>query len=145
MTLQDLYNAVKSDLGLDKTELDTESLRIPQLHNKYLIMFHDERLRLTAFKTSYSKLYKDKWEYYTGKMSEERLKELAWEPFDLKILRQDVEIYLQSDSQLLELKGKLSIQEEKVDYLSSVLKGITNRQFHIRDAITWRKFLDGSM
>lgn len=145
MTLQDLYNAVKSDLGLDKTELDKESLRIPQLHNKYLIMFHDERLRLTAFKTSYSKLYKDKWEYYTGKMSEERLKELAWEPFDLKILRQDVEIYLQSDNELLELKGKLSIQEEKVDYLSSILKGITNRQFHIRDAITWRKFLDGSM
>jgi hypothetical protein len=90
-------------------------------------------------------MFKLKWEYYCGKLSEDQLKELGWEPFDLKILRQDVDIYLDADKDLIELKNKMSIQEEKVDYLSSILKGITNRQFHIRDAISWRKFLNGSI
>jgi hypothetical protein len=73
------------------------------------------------------------------------LKELGWEPFDLKILRQDVDIYLEADKDLVELKNKMTMQEEKVEYLNSVLKGIMNRQFHIRDAIAWRKFMNGSI
>jgi hypothetical protein len=145
MTLNEITEMVKTDIKFDSAQLDTESLKIPQIHNKYLNIFHEEKLRYQAFKTNYSRLFKTKWEYYTGKMSQEQLKELGWEPFDLKILRQDVDIYLDSDSQLLELKNKISIQEEKVDYLNSILKGITNRQFHIRDAIAWRKFLSGSI
>lgn len=144
MTLNEIIEQAKQDLKFDDTELDQESLRIPQLHNKYLNFYHEEKLRYQGYKTNYSKLFKLKWEYYTGKLSEDQLKELGWEPFDLKILRQDVDIYLDADKDLVELKNKMSIQEEKVEYLSSVLKGIMNRQFHIRDAIAWRKFLNGT-
>jgi hypothetical protein len=144
MTLNELIEQAKQDLKFDDTELDQESLRIPQLHNKYLNFYHEEKLRYQGYKTNYSKLFKLKWEYYTGKLSEDQLKELGWEPFDLKILRQDVDIYLESDKELIELKSKMSIQEEKVEYLNSIVKGITNRQFHIRDAIAWRKFLNGT-
>ena len=144
MTLNELIEQAKQDLKFDDTELDQESLRIPQLHNKYLNFYHEEKLRYQGYKTNYSKMFKLKWEYYTGKLSEDQLKELGWEPFDLKILRQDVDIYLESDKELIELKSKMSIQEEKVEYLNSIVKGITNRQFHIRDAIAWRKFLNGT-
>lgn len=144
MTLNELIEQAKQDLKFDDTELDQESLRIPQLHNKYLNFYHEEKLRYQGYKTNYSKLFRLKWEYYTGKLSEDQLKELGWEPFDLKILRQDVDIYLESDKELIELKSKMSIQEEKVEYLNSIVKGITNRQFHIRDAIAWRKFLNGT-
>lgn len=144
MTLSEIIEQAKQDLKFDDTELDQESLRIPQLHNKYLNFYHEEKLRFQGYKTNYSKMFKLKWEYYTGKLSEDQLKELGWEPFDLKILRQDVDIYLEADKDLIELKNKMSIQEEKVEYLSSVLKGIMNRQFHIRDAIAWRKFLNGT-
>lgn len=144
MTLNEIIEQTKQDLKFDDTELDQESLRIPQLHNKYLNFYHEEKLRFQGYKTNYSRMFKLKWEYYTGKLSEDQLKELGWEPFDLKILRQDVDIYLEADKDLIELKNKMSIQEEKVEYLSSVLKGIMNRQFHIRDAIAWRKFLNGT-
>jgi hypothetical protein len=145
MTLNELIQQAKQDMVFDDTELDKESLRIPQLHNKYLNFYHEERLRLQGYKTQYSKMFKLKWEYYTGKLSEDQLKELGWEPFDLKILRQDVDIYLEADKDLVELKNKMTMQEEKVEYLNSVLKGIMNRQFHIRDAIAWRKFMNGSI
>jgi len=145
MTLNEIIEQAKQDMSFDDTELDQESLRIPQLHNKYLNFYHEERLRLQGYKSNYSKMFKLKWEYYTGKLSEEQLKNLGWEPFDLKILRQDVDIYLEADTELVELKNKMSIQEEKVEYINSVLKGIMNRQFHIRDAIAWRKFMNGTV
>jgi len=145
MTLNDISEMLKSDMKFDSSQLDTESLRIPQLHNKYLNLYHEEKLRFHGFKTQFSKLFKLKWEYYTGKLDQEQLKELNWEPFNLKILRNDVNIYLDSDQELIELKNKMAIQEEKVDYLNSVIKGIVSRQFHIRDAIIWRKFLNGSI
>jgi hypothetical protein len=145
MKLEELRAMVKKDLTVDPTELDIASLLVPQLHSKYLNLLMDEKLILRKLKLELSALKRDKWEYYSGRMSEERLAELGWEPFDLKILRQDVDIYLDADKDLIELKNKMSIQEEKVDYLNSVIKGITNRQFHIRDAITWRKFLNGSI
>ena len=84
-----------------------------------------------------------KWEYYTGKLSEDQLKELGWEQFDLKILRQDIDLYLESDPELVALEMKLTVQKEKTDYLQSFLKELANRQYHIRDAILWRKFISG--
>jgi hypothetical protein len=35
------------------------------------------------------------------------------------------------------------MQKQKVDYLDSILKGINNRQWVIRNAIEWRKFMSG--
>ena len=70
-------------------------------------------------------------------------KELGWEQFDLKILRQDIDLYLESDPELVALEMKLTVQKEKTDYLQSFLKELANRQYHIRDAILWRKFISG--
>ena len=46
MILNELYEMVNKDLEIDKTELDTESLRTPQIHNKYLILHSKEKLKL---------------------------------------------------------------------------------------------------
>ena len=52
MNLTELRAMVSQDMVMDDTELDIESLRTPQLHNKYLNMYHDERLLLTKRKRS---------------------------------------------------------------------------------------------
>jgi hypothetical protein len=36
MNLENLKAEVKKDLTIDKTDLASESIRIPQIHNKYL-------------------------------------------------------------------------------------------------------------
>jgi hypothetical protein len=133
----------ETDLKFNETELDTESLRIPQLHGKYLNMLYDEKLVLRKWRNELSYILKLKWEYYTGKMSEEQLKELGWKPFELRILKQDVELYIESDTEVIQKKDRVFVQEEKVNYLESIIKMISNRQYHIRDAITWRKFING--
>ena len=143
MLFDEIKQMVETDLKFKDDELDTESLRIPQLHGKYLNMLYDEKLVLRKWKNELSNMIKLKWEYYTGKMSEEQLKQLGWEPFELRILKQDIELYMESDVDLVQKRDRVFVQEEKVNYLESVIKMITNRQYHIRDAITWRKFING--
>ena len=36
MNLEEIQDLVEKDLKIDDTELDIESLKTPQLHNKYL-------------------------------------------------------------------------------------------------------------
>jgi len=143
MNFDKIKEMAEKDLAIDDTELGNESTRIPQLHNKYLVIFHDERLVLRKAQADYRTLRKDKWEYYTGKMSPERLTELGWQPFQAKILRNDLDVYMDSDKDLSSLQVKIEYQQEKVDYLESVLKGISQRHWVIRNSIEWRKFTNG--
>jgi hypothetical protein len=73
MTLDELKNLVQEDLVIDKTELDVEALKTPQLHNKYLNFLLEEKLMLTKSESDLRILRKIKWLYYTGKMSVEEL------------------------------------------------------------------------
>ena len=134
---------VAQDSPIDETCLDKESLNIPKLHNKYLNILHDEKLLLHKYRVDLSKLEKIKWEYFNGKLDEETLKEKGWEPFSLRILKQDLDLYMNADEDIIIARSKYQFQQEKVDYLESIIKGLNNRQYHIRDAITWRKFISG--
>ena len=143
MNIERIREMVEVDLKMDGTELADESIRIPQLHNKYLNIFHDENLVLRKYETDYKILRRQKWEYYSGKMSEDDLKSFGWQPFYHRILRQDLDVYLESDSDLLKIQSKVELQKQKVEYIDSLLKGINGRQWIIRNAIDWKKFISG--
>lgn len=143
ISLKDIRKMVESDIQIDKTELDKESLNIPQLHNKYLCILLDEKLILKKYQSDYNILKKNKWLLYTGKMSEQQLTELGWEQFDLAILRVDVDMFLDSDIDLINLKNKIEYQKEKIEYLENIVKAISNRIWNIRAAIDWIKFTQG--
>jgi len=143
MKLEQIRSMVETDLKLNETELDTESMRIPQIHGKYLNLLFDERLMLKRHEADYSVMKRLKWEYYGGKINQEQLDELGWVQFDLKILRQDLDKYLESDTDLIEISMKVSYQKEKVSYLDSIVKSIASLQWSIRNAIEWKKFTHG--
>ena len=143
MNFDKIREMVAKDISIDKTELGDESARIPQLHNKYLNVFHDERLILHKMSADYKILRKNKWEWMTGKMSQELLDSLKWEPFQQRVMRQDLGLYLDADSHLTEQESKIALQTEKVEYLESLLKGISQRHWVIRNSIEWRKFTQG--
>ena len=140
MDLETLQNQADVDLKIDDTELDLESIRTPQLHNKYLKLFTKYSLQLKKVKDDYDGLYKFKWEYYTGKSTMEVYQA---EPFDLKVLKVDVGIYLDADTELQRLGQKKEYLNVAVVYLERVLREINNRNWNIRNAIEWKKFLHG--
>jgi hypothetical protein len=64
-------------------------------------------------------------------------------PFNLKLLKQDVDKYLKSDDELIKLDQKVTYVQSVVDYLDRTVKIISNRGFQIKNAIDWRKFTSG--
>ena len=144
MNMEELRLMVKSDLVMDKTELDIESMKTPQIHNKYLVMYSDEKLILGKLESDLNILKRDKWLYYTGKMSPEQLEDRGWDTFDLNILKTDIDKFLSADEDLIRLANRILFQKEKVNYLENVIKIINNRQWNIRAAIDWLKFTNGA-
>jgi len=143
MILEDIKKEYEKDSVIDSTELDKESLRIPQLHGKYLAFLLSEKSTFKKMTSEYSSLYKFKWEYYTGKSSPEELKARKVDPFPLKILKTDIDVYINGDEELNTLSEKIEAQKSKIDYLESVIKEINSRQWNIRNAIEWRRFTTG--
>ena len=114
MTLEELQQSVDRDFALDDTELDTESIKIPLLHNKYLQHFNKFSLLLKKAEYEHKVLKRQKWEYYTGKADPSVYKE---KPFDLKILKADVHIYMESDDELQKADQKEAYLKQVVNYL----------------------------
>ena len=140
MRFDELQKMADVDLKIDDTELDLESIRTPQVHNKYLKIYTQSCLQLKRVRDERKVLYRDKWEYYTGKSAPEVYQA---KPFDLKILKADVGIYIDADSEYQEIGQKEAYLEKMVDYTERVLKEINNRNWNIRNAIEWKKFLHG--
>lgn len=144
MKLTEIQEEWRKDANIDRTELGEESLRIPQLHAKYYNFYSTERLRLKSLEGEYRKLYKAKYEYYNGTMCEEDLRSWEWEPFALKILKSDISVYLEGDNDLITAQSTIDVQKEKVEFLESAIKSLTNRGFQIKSAIDWVKFTQGA-
>ena len=140
MTLEELENLADVDLKINDIELDIESLKIPQLHNKYS-KFHNQFINLLK-KAEQNRdiLIRERWEYYTGKASPSVYQA---QPFNLKILRQDVDKYIRSDSEVVKLEQKIAYLQTIVNYLEKTIRIISNRTFQIKNAIEWRKFTSG--
>jgi hypothetical protein len=143
LKLEEILALWETDSKVDAIELDKESLKIPSLHNKYLKIYTNENLLLKKMAHDFKEMERNKFEYYSGKMCEEDLDDQGWEPFDHKLLKQDIPRYLESDADLIKMLLKIDYQKEKVETVKSIMSSINGRSFYINNAITWQKFLNG--
>ena len=134
MNLETLDDMWQKDAALDDEKLDHDSLAIPKLHAKYLRLYNSFSTLRDQQELSVKQVYRDRWEYYTGKSEK---------PFHFKLLKQDVPIYLDSDEEYQKAVLKLKYYNQMVDALKTILTAINNRSFHIKNAIEFAKFLKG--
>ena len=140
MTLDELKLQVKKDLEVDDETLDKESYKNQELYAKYLDHKTNFELLLYKAKGDYKVLFRDKWEYYGGKAD---AKIYASKPFDLKVLKTDLSVYITSDEDIINAENKVGYLEVVVDYIKGVIKSVDNRGWDIKNAIEWKKFEAG--
>ncbi len=142
MKLNEILDEWKIDAVIDRSALDVESGKIPQVHSKYYNILVSERLALRRFEGDYKKLKLDKWEFYTqGSFKGD---DRGWKlPASGHILMKDVPMYLDADDDLIKLKLQIDYQTEKVEALISILQQLNNKQWHIKNSIEWKKFMAG--
>jgi hypothetical protein len=144
MKLELIQQQWEEDTRLDRSELGEEALRIPKLHSKYYNIYSDERMTLRALERSFRNLKTIKYEYYNGTISQEQLNAQGWEPFQLRILKSDIPMYLESDKELQDLQARIDLQSEKVEFVESIIKTLPARGFNIKAAIDWERFKVGA-
>jgi hypothetical protein len=142
MDLEQLQQLADTELKINDTELDLESLKTPQLHNEFMKHLTKFKLMLSRSESEYNILKRNKWEYYTGKSD---ASVYAEKPFDLKILRTDIDKYLEADDELQKAKQKIDYLSTTVDFLDRTVRQISNRTFTIKNAIDWKKFTSGAI
>ena len=140
MTLEELQDQASKDLAIDDTQLDIESLSTPTLHSKYLKIYSTYALMLKKEESDYSKLHVRRWLFYTGKSDPE---EYQKENFDLKVLRQDVDKFIDADDSIIKQRQKIEYLKQICKFCEDTLKQINNRTFQIKNAIEWKKFTGG--
>lgn len=143
MKLDDIFTEWDQDSRIDRSELGDEVLRIPKLHHKYFKIFTNERLILRKYEAELKQLKLEKHEFFTmGPTEETHVK--GWKlPPQGKILRSDVNNYIEADQDVVNLTLKIGIQQEKIGLLESIIKSLTNRGFNIKAAIDFEKFKVG--
>ena len=140
MTLDELKKIVAKELPVDKDHLDTESLRNQKLYAKFIDYKTNFDFLLAKAKGEYKVLYREKWEYYGGKAD---AKVYVTKPFDLKVLKNDLHIYIESDKDIIDSENKIIYLETTTKYIDYVLKSIQSRGWDIKNAIEWKKFEAG--
>lgn len=143
MKFEDIFAAWEKDSNIDRTELADESLKIPKLHHKYYTIYVAEKASLRRLESDLKKLKLEKYEFFTLGPNEDT-KDKGWRlPARGMILRADIPMYMEGDQDIIDLSLKIGIQQEKVEFLESIIKSFQSRGFAIKNAIDFIRFTMG--
>jgi hypothetical protein len=144
MILDDIIAMWQEDVKIEETELSRESINTPILHGKYLKHYSEQRLKLRSLKLKQKQLHQLLLDYYRGDLNNpEDLANLGREPYPFKRLKQDINYYVDSDKEMVDLNVKIAYQSELVDVLEEIMKSINTRGFVIKNSIDFLRFTSG--
>lgn len=143
MTFEELQREWASDAQVDIHNLGVEALKIPKLHSKYYEYFISAKYRLAVMKNQVTELEFILEQFFAKTLTAEELNFYGLEYSDKVYLKQEIPKLVNCHRDMLDLKLKIAVQQEKVDFLKSVIGQISNRSFIIRDAIEFAKFESG--
>lgn len=143
--IRDLMSMWVEDSKLDRTDLLSELSRIDSLHAKYLNIHTTHSLLWKKAMREYH-VRKRFWSaYYGGDHNEDRewLKQHNMEPPLKKVLKGEMQEYLDATDELNNILMKKTIHEEISNYAAEVVKQIRQRSYEIKSYIDYEKFLNG--
>jgi hypothetical protein len=139
--IEKIQNMWEKDSKIDPDNLHTESLNIPSLHAKYFELYNNILLLKKKAEQQRRNIRHQKYEYYTGKADPDVYLE---NPFPKKIRDKDaLQKYMDADSSLSQSSLKVEYYDVLLNYLQDILKMIHNRNYQIKNAIDFQKFMSG--
>jgi hypothetical protein len=141
-SLEKLIEQWEKDSVIDQTDPGKEIIRTPMIHNQFNKYLALHNLATKRAILEYDRIKKLKWLYYSGKLDQEELDKLGWEPFRFT-LKSDISVYIDGDEDLIKLKTKKAYHEEAATFCVNVMKELHNRTWQLKEFIGWEKFIQG--
>ena len=144
MTLDEIQNEWEKDAEIDENYLGETTVATPKLHAKYLRLLVGVKLKHTKLQSDYNQLRKNKFRYYRGELSREELQALDWQQWQgVKPLKNEMDEFLQGDTELNTMKVRTEYLETMIYLLESILGQLKARDWQIKTAVEWKRFLAG--
>lgn len=144
MKLNELQQEWKADATIDKRDLGGESIRIPNLHAKYLSYLSSARLSARKAESEYIQQVKLKERYFNGELSREELQELNWTPYQFnRPLKSQMENLVQAEPDIVRLVDRIEYWKTIIEFLEYVMKSLHSRSYDVKNAIEWEKIKNG--
>ena len=148
MTLDDIMKMWEVDCEIDDLALDDETKKTSKLHAKYLELVNVNRLQRAKLDSHLDTFKKDKWLYYTGKMTKQDMDSRGWayDPFNggIKPLKSELSFYYDSDEDIIKVKQKIEYQKTIGNLLEEIMNNLRWRHTHVKNIIDWKKFVSGT-
>lgn len=134
----------KKDQEIDPTNVGNAALETVKITTKYLDILSKEKFRLKKMKEDHRQLEHDTREYFMKRDTKEVRERLGkTEGFAGKILKSEVRDFVDVENSVVDSRLLISAQEEKIDYLNSIIKLLNERNWAIKHYIDWQKFKNG--
>ena len=144
MNIEQLQEQWDNDCSIDENFLGEYATATPKLHAKYLKLLVGVKLKHTKYSSDYNILRKNKFRYYRGELSRDELTDLGWMQWQgVKPLKNEMDEFLQGDTELNTMKVKIDYLETMIYFLESVLTQIKARDWQIKTHVEWKRFLAG--
>ena len=144
MKLTELQEMWTEDCKIDETNLGRESVRTPILHAKYINFLSSTRLNLRKAESDYLNYRRKKYRYYRGEMSKIELEEEGWSQWQgTKPLKNEIDEFLQGDSDLISLQDKIEYFKTVLYQLEGIIRSLNGRTWDIKNTIEFMKFTNG--
>lgn len=140
--LEQLITEWEKDAEIDRTEPAREIIRVPLLHSKYCkyLMLHNLAVKRTVIELA--GIRKLKWRYYNGKLSQDELTDLGWQPFPFT-LKSDLNVYMDADEDVAKMNKKKAYHEEAANFCQNIVKELNNRTWQLKEFMAWERFVSG--
>ena len=145
--LKSIHDMWKEDCVIDEMKLDESSRQTPILHAKYLELLSTVKLQMKRSEFSQKTLLKQKWLYYNGKMDQDEIAKMDWDPdpFNgLKILKGEMDYYYDADPEIQKSEEKIQYYKTVIESLTEIISNITWRHQMIKNMIEWKQFQSGN-
>ena len=142
--IEDINGEWETDSKIDRNRLSEETLKSPNLHQKYLVMLMDGRKKIIKLEAEMKNLKWSKYMWYKGRMSREDLEARGWKQYQgLKPSSTEMNFLLENDPDISSLQSKVDYIRTVLQQLESILVQIKNRDWMLKNHIEFIKFQAG--
>ena len=116
MNHDDLVASWKEDSKIDDTKIQSEIVRTPFLHSKYLELYLYYKNKMLAAEKKYTDLVWKRKIYYRGEMTKDQLDELGWSQYH-GLKQSNTEF-----NQTIEIDPLITPLRERIDYFKNLVQ-----------------------
>ena len=143
--LAELTQESEKDIKIDFLKLTEELAHNQNLIGKWMTYQQVWETKYQFLDLEYRQLLASKTKYYTGKMSEDEIISKGWEMEGTKILKADLNIWVDDDNDMIKAKKKMLILKQIINIIDKTIDILVDqKKWTIKNFIDYKKWLEGN-